>query len=379
MTIAVVGCDHGAPGGISRVIRLTLDSPLAVHWKLWPVATWVTGPRWRRALVFARAVSQVWARAAMGQLQAVHVHMAARGSFWRKWALCGPLPMLGVRVIVHIHDGTFPDWVATRGPFTRNRLKSFLEKADAVITLSPSWMRTLKPLAPEAAWEVIRNPVASPPAAWMKSTAIERWGAPSDGDRDPGRKVILFLGRLRAEKGLDEVLSAALAMKHHRPVDEWYLAGDGDIEAVQQRLLDTGLSTQVRLLGWLDEEEKALALAAADLLVLPSHAEGQPLAVLEAMAWGVPVVASDVGDIPDLLASGAGLVVPRGDVPALVLAVRRILENPGYAHQMGRQGRLYVQRHHSLERMACDLDRLYRRLGLSARADPVPSHSHPEV
>lgn len=371
MTIAVVGCDPCAPGGISRVIRLTLDSPLSHRWKLLPVPTWVEGSRPRRALAYLMALTHVWSLAASGRLQAVHLHMAARGSFWRKWMLSLPLPWMGVRVIVHIHDGTLPEWVTTRRRLTRDRLHTFLEKADAVVSLSPYWVNVLKPLAPAAHWAVIRNPVDIPAGLVSRPSAGDEACAPSEDHRAGDGKVILFLGRLRAEKGLDDILSAALSMQHDRPDDRWHLAGDGDLPAVKQRLSDCGLSTSVCLLGWLDERQKATALAAADLLVLPSHAEGQPLAVLEAMAWGIPVVASGVGDIPDLLATGAGLVVPKGNVQELVKAIRWILEHPDQAREMGIRGRSHVLQHHSIERMSCELDALYRRMGLIAMDDPL--------
>lgn len=368
--IAIVGSDPAAPGGISRVIQLTLKSPLAACWRLIMVPTWVEGSSRKRACAYLGSLAQIWWMAAAGRLQAVHLHMAARGSFWRKWLIGMPLTRSGVRVIVHIHDGTLASWHAAQHPWTKALFRRFVENADAVIALSPTWRQALAPLAPKARWLVVCNPVAIP-----RSTAFSA-PSPSDGSlvaspSDAAGKTILFLGRLREEKGLEELLSAAVELARIRPADRWLLGGDGDIAAVGRRLAELGLTQTVQLLGWLNEEQKSRALSSADLLALPSHAEGQPLAVLEAMAWGIPVVATDVGDIPHLLACGAGISVPPGDPPALSAAVLRVLQDPELSQQMGACGRRHALEHHSVERVAFELDALYRRLGLVPTAGPL--------
>ncbi len=361
--IAIVGTDPGAPGGISRVIQLTLNGPLALSWPLVMVPTWIPGSNTDRAVAFLRALIRVWGLAAAHRLQAVHLHMAARGSFWRKWLIGTPLGWLGVRVIVHIHDGTLPAWWAARRSWTQSRFRRFLEKADTVIALSPNWMRTLKPLAPNASWTVIRNPVAMPP--WGPSSPPAYRREDTDGTRPhTAGKTILFLGRLWLEKGLNELLSAACEIHRTRPADTWVLGGDGDVATVNRRVAELGLQDAVHLPGWLNEAQKSRMLSAADLLVLPSHAEGQPLAVLEAMAWGIPIVATEVGDVPDLLACGAGIAVPRGDPQALASAMLCVLQDTDLARRMGEHGRRHVLDHHSVDRVAADLDALYRRLGL---------------
>ncbi len=364
--IAIVGCDPSAPGGISRVIELVLGSALARAWCLVMVPTWVAGSRGRRIVAYLKALGRVWALAAGGRLQAAHLHMAARGSFWRKWLLSLPLPTLGVPYIVHIHDGSLPDWHAACSRHTQQRFAHFLERAGAVIALSPAWVNTLKPLAPRANWVAIANPVVAPDPWGHQACPHHTRAAPGPLRPEDIRGSVLFLGRLRLEKGLDDLLCAARLLKTVSPHVTWHLAGDGDLQAVQERISDGSLGDVVRLRGWLDGQEKRTALAQADLLVLASHAEGQPMAVLEAMAWGIPVVASKVGDVPQLLACGAGLVIPVGDPHALAQAVQSVLASPDRARHMGQLGREYVLKHHSVDGMVSKLDHLYRGLGLSA-------------
>jgi len=375
-SIVMMGCDPGAPGGISTVIRLLLGSPLSQTWALEVMPTWVSGSRAQQAAAYLKAVGRLWLRLRLQRhpVQALHLHMAARGSFWRKWLIGLVARGSGVVVLVHLHDGTLPQWHAQSPAWVQGLFRRFLEQADATIALSPTWQDKLRALAPLAAWHVVRNPVALEElpcaSAWptdWPSPSTHGVGAPSsntlDGSPEDTRHL-LFLGRLWLDKGLDELLAAAALLQPLHPSWHWTLAGDGDLQTVHERIKALGLAQVINLPGWLDERAKQGALRRADVLVLPSHAEGQPLAVLEAMACARPVVATDVGDIPELLACGAGRVVPVGDAQALAQALHEILLDRPTARAMGLMGRRYVEQRHGVDAVAAQTDALYRKLGL---------------
>jgi glycosyltransferase involved in cell wall biosynthesis len=174
-----------------------------------------------------------------------------------------------------------------------------------------------------------------------------------------------------------ELLQAAQLLALQHPDWRWILAGDGDRASVLERVVQLGLQRQVSLPGHLSDPAKHQALAQADLLVLPSWAEGQPLAVLEAMAWAVPVVATNVGDVPDMLACGAGTVVPPRAPMELARAIECIVEDRSTARRMGELGRAHVARHHSPQAVARELSALYRELGLRPIGEPARQASAP--
>lgn len=359
--IVMIGTTPEGPGGISSVMRGLLQGPMKDQWPLDVLSTWVPGSSWQRARAFYRALHVLWTQTAAGCVQAVHLHMAARGSFWRKRLITWPLPR-EIRVIVHIHDGSLVRWHAQQPRWVRQTLVRFLERADAVIALSERWAREWQTLAPRARIVVVQNAVEVPsPSAWhppwMRPEGIDRW-------ENTGLPRVLFLGRLTAEKGIGDLLLAAQGALLNRHPWQLILAGDGDRVGVQKRARRLGLEAHIDLPGFLDAPAKHQALRAADVLVLPSLAEGQPMAVLEAMAWSVPVVATAVGDVPQLLQGGAGLSVPPGDPGALMRAIQTILRDPPLAQRMGAQGRAHVIRHHSPQSVARRLGALYRDLGL---------------
>lgn len=371
-SIALVGCAPEAPGGISTVIRSLLASPLGQEWPLQAVSTWVPGSAWTRGLAFGKAAALLWRQALNQHLQAVHLHMAARGSFWRKWLIGRILVGRGVRVIIHVHDGSLPQWHSAQPPWVQGLFARFMERADTVVVLSASWRSELQALAPGARFRVIPNPVEL--SAVQNRDEGERSVACIGSEAVASdSRAILFMGRLVPEKGLGELLQAVHRLTLHHPHWRWTLAGDGDLEAVRQRVSELGLQQQVVLPGHLSDPDKQRALAQADLLVLPSWAEGQPLAVLEAMAWSVPVVATRVGDVPGLLACGAGVLVKPQDPAGLAEAIEGTLQERARLRRMGAIGRAHVARHHSPQVVARELSALYAELGLQRRGRAVAS------
>ncbi len=142
-------------------------------------------------------------------------------------------------------------------------------------------------------------------------------------------------------------------------------AGEGGEHAVlAARVRTLGLDANVRFLGRVDDV--ASVLAAADVLVMPSRQEGLGVAALEAMAAGLPVIASRVGGLPEAVVDGAtGLLVPPADVPALAAAIARLAADRALARRLGAAGRARVRERFTMAGMAAATLAVYRRLAES--------------
>ena len=137
-------------------------------------------------------------------------------------------------------------------------------------------------------------------------------------------QLVVTVGRLAEQKGLPVLLDAAGLLTRRSPAPLFVVAGDGPMEeALQRRIADEGLP--VRLIGRRDDV--ADLLAAADVVVVPSSWEGQPLVVQEALRAGAPLVATAVGGIPALVGDAA-VLVPYADATALAAAVAALLDDP---------------------------------------------------
>lgn len=290
----------------------------------------------------------------------LHVHSASRASFWRKSVIMALAMIARWPVIFHLHGGGFATFYdAECGPVRRALVRFFIDRAACIVVVSERWCAWMHLVTANPNVVVIANPVALPAA-----TAIAR-----------ERATVVFTGRCSAAKGIDELLQATRELLQEHPSLELELAGDGDLEAVAKRADELGLAGKVTLHGWVGGRQRDAMLARATVFVLPSHAEGLPVSLLEAMAAGCPVVASDVGGIPDVVVDGFnGLLVPAGDAGALARAMRRLLADPALAAEMGRAARATIASRFTPERAVAKLESVYSGFGINA-ASPGP---HPQ-
>ena len=140
-------------------------------------------------------------------------------------------------------------------------------------------------------------------------------------------EVLLYVGRFAKAKGLKELLAAFASLLGRRPRLILALIGDGPLAStIQNFVRDGGLTDRVRFCGVQAPPEVARWMNAADLLCLPSHSEGCPNVILEALSTGCPAVASDVGGVPELITPECGVLTPVGDAPRLAAAIEGALE-----------------------------------------------------
>jgi len=164
---------------------------------------------------------------------------------------------------------------------------------------------------------------------------------------------------LRSQKRLDLWLEAARRVLEHLPASRFLVVGDGplrgDLEALGEKL---GIAGRLHFAGL--QEDVQPFLDVLDVFLMSSEFEGLPLALLEAMASGVPVVATSVGGIPEVIVPpGEGLLVPFGDVAGLAAAVVDLLRDTERRRKLGAAGRARVERDFGIERMAGELEEIY--------------------
>lgn len=161
--------------------------------------------------------------------------------------------------------------------------------------------------------------------------------------RDP--RTLVAMGRLSREKGFDQLIDAFARLAARHPDWRLLVAGEGpERAALQAQIARGGLDARIHLVGWIDDPAQFLARGA--LFVLPSRYEGFPMALLEALACGLPVVAFDCDSGPrDILRPGVdGRLVPAGDVAALAAAMDELMRDPAARDQLGRRAVEVVER-----------------------------------
>lgn len=187
-----------------------------------------------------------------------------------------------------------------------------------------------------------------------------------DGAAEPAiaGRYVLCVAALAPHKGVDVLIRAFARVAPQHPDVRLVLVGDGNARvALTQLANELGLADRVDFLGWQKRPRISRLMRDCELLALATRAESFGLVLAEAMACGKPVVASNVGGIPEIVEDGrSGRLVPVDDVPAFAAALDSILSNPALANALGSEGRSTVgrsfQRHHTAERYSAFFDEL---------------------
>lgn len=349
LRVLMVGTALEGRGGVAAVVSVLRRHGLFERESVRYVATHADGPRLAKA---RGALAGFWhtLRACLGQHPAVvHVHAASHASFLRKSIVLLIARLAGSKTIFHLHGGGFRDF-ATResGALMRRWIRHTLEKSSVVITLSEGWADFVNGFAPQAKVAVVPNSVPLPAPA-------------AHGLEQPGR--ILFLGRLEAAKGVFELLEAGALLAGRFPALHLVFGGEGDREALRRRASELGIADRVEFLGWVGQQQRDAELARAAVFCLPSHAEGLPMSMLEAMAAGKAIVASSVGGIPETVRDGDnGILVPPRDGAALAAALAGVLGDAPLRARLAERARATIERHYSTEVVCGQLSAIYREL-----------------
>jgi len=177
-----------------------------------------------------------------------------------------------------------------------------------------------------------------------------------------GAAVVASVGRFVPYKGFGVLLEAAGMVRASRSDVHWLLVGDGELRgALERQCRALGLEAQVHFTGW--REDVPDILAVCDVFILPSMAEHFGRVIIEAMAMGKAVVATDAGGVPEIVIPGeTGLLVPPGDATAMAQAVTALLEDPSRCSRFGAAGRGRVETKFSLARHVAAIEALYAEL-----------------
>jgi len=382
--ILVIGPVPPPFGGVETMTESVLRSRLASRYRLIHLDTTqhrgsaARGFTTRNALVaLARYCLLLWL-VARHQPAVVYLPInSTRAGFLRDSGFVLLARLLRRRIIGHVHGGTFDQLCDTASPHGRALIRWVLDQLTAVIALSGYWRDYLGGLVPPARVTVVPNGVdlttlpMRPPTPQRSQGLHQQGHAATGGGGDEGPTHnsgchVVFLGSLGQRKGVFDLLRAIALVRQTTDVSLTCAGLEenrGEGAQVRRLCRDLQLTKVVSFPGAVYGPAKLRLLREADVFVLPSHAENMPMAVLEAMAVGLPVVTTPVGALPEVITSGMnGLLVSPGDIHALAAAVLDLLHDPHRRALIGAAAASTVRQRYSLEHTVAALDDLFARV-----------------
>lgn len=353
-SLVMLGTSPDAQGGIASVVTGYREADLFARWNVHYLTTHVQAGAIRKLATALTAWFSLLRMLVCGNIALVHIHMSSRASTWRKFMFVLLANSFSTPYLIHMHGGNYVDFYNKEcGSHGRILVRWMLNRAANVIVLSASWQDQIQRIAPDARTLVIHNFVPLPPKAALAAATHSNPPA-----------VLLFLGRLTREKGAFDLVQAAAQLSF----DFRLILGGGDAPAHLVSLVNSlGIKDKILFPGWISGNDKERVLSAATIFVLPSHFEGVPVAILEAMAWGVPIVATRVGGIPEVVGAEEGILVPAGDIDELAVALNELLANPTTRAAMGKAARLRVATNYSRDAVIPLIDQLWSSYGVGCK------------
>jgi glycosyltransferase involved in cell wall biosynthesis len=286
----------------------------------------------------------------------VHIHTTDYLPFWENSIYTIVSNFFSKGTIIHIHATSFEDFYNNANVIMRSIIRKILKMADEVIVLSPNSRIFFRRIVPSCKLSVISNAAEVPDLSPIEEISAN---ANLKGVR------VLFVGGEEAKrKGFFDVLKAMPLVIDKYGTDIHFLFVGKYDEEKRRTLNEAEMHYKcLENMGFLERDKMLEVRQTSDIYILPSYAEGLPIALLEAMAAGLPVVSTKVGSIPEVVEEGVnGFLIQPGDYEALAQKIVLLAQNQKMRQMMGKANIEKIQKFYSLENAMNELNEIYSRV-----------------
>jgi glycosyltransferase involved in cell wall biosynthesis len=284
----------------------------------------------------------------------VHINSTSFKNVFKNIEIQEIVKKLGVKSIIHIHGGYFDRFYKGLSNVWRKRLERGLNRSDALICLSAGWKKFFASTFKEAKVYVLENAIDLEPFL-----EIGEYREYSNKDEIHA----IYLGRISKMKGIFDLVEVSKKLRAANANVRFIIAGRserGELSKLRWILRDERIADRFDLVGEVTGLRRDELFRKADCFILPSHAEGMPITILEAFALGLPVVATRVGAVPEVIEHDKnGLLVEPGDVDGIAGALSRLAASSELRKRLGKAGLEDAKRRFSAERWVEELRMIY--------------------
>lgn len=337
MKVLVVSTSRKTRGGITAVLKLYEQSEMWSEFHCEWIETHRDGNNARKIWYYVRACFKYVLLLPFYDI--VHFHISLPTTVTRKCPLFKLARVFGKKTIIHLHCGSQIDTI------WNEKYQYMFERCDCGIMLSESLKTKIEEhVGKSEKFKVVYNPCPI-------VTKISHYKK---------QNYILFSGTIYEGKGYKDLIKAFALIASEYPDWRIVLAGNGEVEQARELALQLGITEQVDLLGWVNGEVKHKVFCEAKALCLPSYAEGFPMAVLDAWAYGLPVITTPVGGIPDIAIDGRNLLLfEPGDVNSLSVCLSKMISDISLRQRLSKESQLLAKTKFNLDTICSQLESIY--------------------
>lgn len=324
--ILTVGCAYKDPkGGIAQVLK-SYDTYIFDRFRFVANSDGKGGKLRKLFTAVIALVKMVLLLIFDREIAIVHIHTASYRSFDRSAWFVRAAKLCGKKVVLHIHGGGFKNYYATRPRF----VSRILDRCDCIIVLSESWRIFVQGVTECPNIRILENIIDDP--VYL------------DSDRDGSEFRLLFLGLITQQKGIFDLLEM---LSEHREEFEGklrlHVGGNGEVDTLNRMIEELHLHEIVEYEGWVSGNKKIELFNLVDAYILPSYVEGLPISIMEAMSYGLPVLSTPVGGIPEVVSADNGILFAPGNKEDMYVAVHDIMADNGKCAAMGARAKQICQ------------------------------------
>lgn len=349
MKICMVVPNPAVKGGIASVVNGYKGSSLEDKYDISYVESYCNGSKWKKLGKALLGYCSFAGQMMFHKPDVVHIHSSFGPSFYRKIPFIYLSCLWRIPVVNHIHGADFDEFYEKASEGKRKKIARVYGKCARLVVLSQEWKKRIERIVPPDKIVILENYCTVP-------------AEPYDSGRNA--KQVLFMGELGSRKGCYDIPVIWEKVLQEVPSARLVMAGDGETAQVKEAFDKKGILSNVTFPGWVRGKDKERMFRESAVFLFPSYQEGMPVAVLEAMGYGMGIVTTAVGGIPKLIRDGDNGYIRRpGDTQAMARDVVRLLTDRVQCAAYGRQARKDAKERYGRERHLEKLGEIYESIG----------------
>lgn len=347
--VCMVVPSFSAKGGIATVVSGYRGSELEKQYNIKYIESYCDGSNVKKIFKAIGACFSFLKEMVINKPDLVHIHSSFGGSFYRKLPFIYMASIFNIPVINHIHGSEIANLYINASEKKKKLVEYCFDKCRYLVVLSEEWEKNLEVIKTKTPKIVIEN------YSTIHQECLKR--------KNHQDKTILFLGFITELKGCFDIPDIAKKVIEQNANVKFILAGSGELEKLQGIIEEKGISQYFSFPGWVRKREKENLLRNADIFFLPSYTEAMPMSILEAMGYGLPIVTTNVGGIPQLVEDGKnGYMTEPGKIDEFAKVILELIGDDELIYHMGKEGVEKAYEKYSLEKHLEKLCKLYENV-----------------